>query len=87
MAAIVVCGGGLIGLCAGLMLAEDGHGVTVLEPDPADPPGTPAAAWDDWRTKWVRKAALSPAVASQVTMLIKKAKSQDAQNAFQKPST
>ncbi|MGR6965445.1 NAD(P)/FAD-dependent oxidoreductase [Geodermatophilus sp. URMC 61] len=49
MAAIVVCGGGVIGLCAGLMLAEDGHEVTVLEPDPADPPGTPAEAWDDWR--------------------------------------
>jgi 2-polyprenyl-6-methoxyphenol hydroxylase-like FAD-dependent oxidoreductase len=49
MAAIVVCGGGVIGLCAGLMLADDGHEVTVLEPDPADPPGTPAAAWDGWR--------------------------------------
>jgi 2-polyprenyl-6-methoxyphenol hydroxylase-like FAD-dependent oxidoreductase len=49
MAAIVVCGGGVIGLCAGLMLAEDGHEVTVLEPDPADPPGTPAEAWDGWR--------------------------------------
>jgi 2-polyprenyl-6-methoxyphenol hydroxylase-like FAD-dependent oxidoreductase len=49
MAAIVVCGGGVIGLCAGLMLAEDGHEVAVLEPDPADPPGTPAEAWDGWR--------------------------------------
>jgi 2-polyprenyl-6-methoxyphenol hydroxylase-like FAD-dependent oxidoreductase len=49
MAAIVVCGGGVIGLCAGLMLAEDGHEVTVLEPDPADPPGAPAEAWDGWR--------------------------------------
>ncbi|WP_448609557.1 FAD-dependent oxidoreductase [Geodermatophilus sp. URMC 60] len=49
MAAIVVCGGGVIGLCAGLMLAEDGHEVTVLEPDPADPPATPVEAWDGWR--------------------------------------
>jgi glycine/D-amino acid oxidase-like deaminating enzyme len=46
MAAIVVCGGGVIGLCAGLMLAEDGHEVTVLEPDPADPPGTSLEARD-----------------------------------------
>jgi 2-polyprenyl-6-methoxyphenol hydroxylase-like FAD-dependent oxidoreductase len=49
MAAVVVCGGGVIGLCAGQMLAEDGHEVTVLEPDPADPPGRPAEAWDGWR--------------------------------------
>lgn len=49
MAAIVVCGGGVVGLCAGLMLAEDGHEVTVLEPDPTGPPEQPAAAWDDWR--------------------------------------
>lgn len=49
MAAIVVCGGGVVGLCAGLMLAGDGHEVTVLEPDPTGPPEQPAAAWDDWR--------------------------------------
>jgi 2-polyprenyl-6-methoxyphenol hydroxylase-like FAD-dependent oxidoreductase len=53
MAAIVVCGGGVIGLCAGLMLAEDGHEVTVLEPDPAGPPGTPAEAWDGWQRRGV----------------------------------
>src|SRR3712207_6941066 len=44
-----VCSSDLIGLCAGLMLAGDGHEVTVLEPDPTDPPGTPAEAWDGWR--------------------------------------
>ncbi|SET19126.1 NAD(P)/FAD-dependent oxidoreductase [Geodermatophilus poikilotrophus] len=49
MATIVVCGGGVVGLCAGLMLAEDGHEVTVLEPDAADPPGTSREAWDGWR--------------------------------------
>lgn len=49
MAGIVVCGGGVIGLCTGLMLAGDGHEVTVLEVDSPGPPGTPAAAWGDWR--------------------------------------
>ncbi|MGK5171682.1 FAD-dependent oxidoreductase [Geodermatophilus sp. CPCC 205761] len=48
MAAIVVCGGGVIGLCAGMMLAEDGHEVTVLEADPDGAPPTTAAAWDSW---------------------------------------
>jgi 2-polyprenyl-6-methoxyphenol hydroxylase-like FAD-dependent oxidoreductase len=49
MAAIVVCGGGVIGLSTGMMLADDGHDVTVLEADPRDPPDTPVEAWDDWR--------------------------------------
>ncbi|MBB3086532.1 FAD-dependent oxidoreductase [Geodermatophilus sabuli] len=49
MVAIVVCGGGVIGLSTGMMLAEDGHDVTVLEADPRDPPATPAEAWEDWR--------------------------------------
>ncbi|MFW3172502.1 FAD-dependent oxidoreductase [Geodermatophilus sp. CPCC 206100] len=49
MATIVVCGGGVIGLCAALMMADDGHEVTVLEADPRDPPDTPVAAWDDWQ--------------------------------------
>ncbi|MGY1636543.1 FAD-dependent oxidoreductase [Geodermatophilus sp. SYSU D00742] len=49
MAAIVVCGGGVIGLSTAMMLADDGHEVTVLEADPRDPPETPVDAWDDWR--------------------------------------
>ncbi|MGY1822764.1 FAD-dependent oxidoreductase [Geodermatophilus sp. SYSU D00079] len=53
MAAIVVCGGGVVGLSTAMMLADDGHEVTVLEADPLDPPGTPVEAWDDWRRKGV----------------------------------
>ncbi len=37
------------------MLAEDGHEVTVLEPDPADPPGTSHEAWDGWRRAGVAR--------------------------------
>ncbi len=38
MAKIVVLGAGLNGLCTALLLARDGHTVTVFERDPAPPP-------------------------------------------------
>src|SRR4051812_37069366 len=48
MAAIVVCGGSVIGLLAGAMLADEGHDVTVLEGDADGPPATPVDAWETW---------------------------------------
>lgn len=48
MPRIVVVGGGLIGMAAGMMLAKDGCEVTVLERDQAPLPGSPDAAWRDW---------------------------------------
>ena len=47
MADIVVCGGSVIGLSTAMLLARDGHRVTVLERDAAPPPPT-AGAWDQW---------------------------------------
>lgn len=47
MAEIVVLGGGMIGLTTAMLLANDGHRVTVLERDPAAAPD-PADAWDSW---------------------------------------
>jgi 2-polyprenyl-6-methoxyphenol hydroxylase-like FAD-dependent oxidoreductase len=48
MSAIVVCGGSVVGLATAMMLARDGHRVTVLERDPTPPPADPATAWDTW---------------------------------------
>lgn len=45
---ILVIGGGICGLGTALLLARDGHEVTVVERD-ADPlPAAPADAWDAW---------------------------------------
>jgi phytoene dehydrogenase-like protein len=41
---MIVLGGGVCGLAAGLMLARDGHEVTLLERDAAPAPDSPHAA-------------------------------------------
>ena len=55
MAEIVVVGGGLVGHCAAMLLAADGHAVTMLERDPQPPPGSGDAAWDDWTRRGVNQ--------------------------------
>jgi 2-polyprenyl-6-methoxyphenol hydroxylase-like FAD-dependent oxidoreductase len=57
MAQIVVVGGGIVGLGATVMLARDGHRVTVLERDPALPPG-PETAWQEWERRGVNQFRL-----------------------------
>jgi 2-polyprenyl-6-methoxyphenol hydroxylase-like FAD-dependent oxidoreductase len=53
MPPIVVLGAGVCGLAAGLLLARDGHDVTLLERDRAPVPDSPDAAWERWERRGV----------------------------------
>lgn len=48
MARIVITGAGVVGLGTAMLLAGDGHQVTVLERDPISPP-EPVEAWERWQ--------------------------------------
>jgi 2-polyprenyl-6-methoxyphenol hydroxylase-like FAD-dependent oxidoreductase len=53
MARIVVAGAGLVGLATAVMVAKQGHDVTVLERDPDPLPPTPRDAWSSWKRQGV----------------------------------
>jgi 2-polyprenyl-6-methoxyphenol hydroxylase-like FAD-dependent oxidoreductase len=55
MTHIVVMGGGLNGLTAGILLARDGHQVTVAERDPAGPRGNAGDLWQRWDRRGVNQ--------------------------------
>ncbi len=57
MASVVIAGGGVVSLCTAMLLADDGHAVTVLERDPA-PPVPPAEAWESWERRGVNQFRL-----------------------------
>ena len=48
LARITILGAGVCGLATGLLLARDGHDVTVLERDPAPVPESAEDAWAHW---------------------------------------
>ena len=50
---IVIIGGGICGLGTALLLARDGHHVTVLEHDPEPVPASADAAWERWERRGV----------------------------------
>lgn len=59
MARIIVLGGGVCGLAAGMLLARDGHEVTVLERDAAPVPGSVEEAWERWSRDGVTQFRLA----------------------------
>ena len=48
MSKILVLGGGVVGLSMAMMLARQGHSVTVFERDSEPLPGSPEEAWSAW---------------------------------------
>jgi 2-polyprenyl-6-methoxyphenol hydroxylase-like FAD-dependent oxidoreductase len=50
---VVIVGAGPIGLATALLLARDGHDVTVLEKDSQAPPATGPEAWAQWQRSGV----------------------------------
>jgi 2-polyprenyl-6-methoxyphenol hydroxylase-like FAD-dependent oxidoreductase len=59
VARIIVLGGGVCGLSAGMMLTRDGHEVTVLERDPEPVPESAQAAWEQWPREGVTQFRLA----------------------------
>lgn len=55
MARIVVIGGGVGGLTSAMLLARDGHEVTLLERDEAPPPESPDDAWFNWERRGINQ--------------------------------
>src|SRR6185312_12402373 len=60
MARILILGAGLGGLCTAMLVAREGHQVTVLERDPVAPPPPEHAdaAWDGWPRRGVNQFRL-----------------------------
>jgi 2-polyprenyl-6-methoxyphenol hydroxylase-like FAD-dependent oxidoreductase len=57
MASVVMAGGGIAALTTAMLLAGDGHTVTVLERDPAGP-ADPYASWERWERRGVSQFRL-----------------------------
>jgi 2-polyprenyl-6-methoxyphenol hydroxylase-like FAD-dependent oxidoreductase len=70
VADVLVVGGGVVGLGTAMLLAKDGHQVTLLERDPAPPPDGGDAAWDSWERRGVNQFRLPHAFLGRYRALV-----------------
>jgi 2-polyprenyl-6-methoxyphenol hydroxylase-like FAD-dependent oxidoreductase len=70
MADILVLGGGVCGLATGMLLARDGHQVTLLEQDPAPVPGSIEEAWEEWERGGVTQFRLAHYLHARASQVI-----------------
>src|SRR5689334_8353999 len=70
MADVVVAGGGICGLAAALVLARDGHAVTVVDRDPRPLPSTVEDAWGDWERRGVAQFRMAHLMLARGTSVL-----------------
>ena len=67
---IAIVGGGMAGTLAALLLARDGHRVTVYERDDTDLPDTADEAFDDWDRRGAPHARQSHAILARLRRIL-----------------
>ena len=68
---IAIVGGGMAGLLAALVLARDGHQITVLERDDTDVPATADEAFEHWDRRGAAHARQSHALLARLRAILR----------------